>query len=61
MEILRTHEYGISLVRGGHLTNAIFMCAKYFHGEMALRTKAIFLGLPDYNIVDRLIIPFTMV
>ena len=57
MEILRTHEYGISLVRGGHLTEV----AKYFHGEMALPTKAIFLGLPDYNIVDRLIIPFTMV
>ena len=30
----------------------IFMCAKYFHGEMALPMKAIFLGLPVYNIVD---------
>ena len=27
---------------------------KYFHGEMALERKVIFLGLPDYNNVDRL-------
>ena len=36
-----------------NLRNVIFMCAKYFHGEMALQRKVIFLGLPDYNIVDK--------
>ena len=28
------------------------MCAKYFHGQMALQRKVPFLGLPVYNIVD---------
>ena len=37
------------------------MCAKYFHGKMALATKVLFLGLPVYNIVDRKIVPFPMV
>ena len=30
------------------------MYAKYFHGDMAFQTKVVFLGLPDYNSVDRL-------
>ena len=41
-----------------NLRNVIFMCAKYFHGEMALQRNVLFLGLPVYNIVDRKIIPF---
>ena len=57
MEIFRTHEYGITLVRGGQMTpsnkrNVIFMYAKYFHGDMAFQTKVVFLGLPVYNSVE---------
>ena len=37
------------------------MGAKYFHGKMAWPTKVLFLGLPDYNIVDRQIIAFPIV
>ena len=36
MEILRTHEYGISLVRGGHLTSILYM-----HNINAPQTKDI--------------------
>ena len=35
-----------------NLRNVIFMCAKYFHGEMALQRNVLFLGLPVYNSVD---------
>ena len=28
------------------------MCAKYFHGEMALQRNVLFLGLPVYDSVD---------
>ena len=35
-----------------NLRNVIFMCAKYFHGEMALQRNVLFLGLPVYNSAD---------
>ena len=47
MEILRTHEYGFALVRGGHLEGphvfGFLIHAKYFHGEMMFPMSVIFL------------------